>query len=57
MPGDMLQDPAVGGATEARDSHAAEPVVLVLLGPPGSGKSTFAEGVKRRQPGLWQRIN
>jgi replication-associated recombination protein RarA len=56
-PGDKPQDPAVGEATEARVSRAPEPVVLILVGPPGSGKSTFAEELKQRQPGLWQRIN
>lgn len=38
-------------------SEAPQPVVLILVGPPGSGKSTFAEELKSRTPGRWQRIN
>lgn len=41
----------------ASPSSGFKPAVVLLVGPPGAGKSTFAEDLMRRVPGHWERIN
>ena len=45
------------GAAASGPSTSFTPVVLLLVGPPGSGKSTFAGDLMCRVPGHWERIN
>lgn len=42
----------------AHDSLAAmRPVVLILVGVPGAGKSTFSAAMQAAAPGRWERVN
>jgi hypothetical protein len=34
-----------------------DPVMIILVGPPGCGKSTFSKAMEERVEGRWQRIN
>ena len=41
----------------ADGGNAFRPAVLILVGTPGAGKSTFAAALQAACPGRWQRIN
>ena len=42
----------------AHDNSAGmRPVVLVLVGVPGAGKSTFSAALQAASPGRWERVN
>ena len=45
------------GGTTINPQGGFRPAVVLLVGPPGSGKSTFSEDLMRRVPGCWERIN
>ena len=47
----------IAGHASAGMSGIPKAVVLILVGPPGAGKSTFAEELMRRAFGQWHRIN
>ena len=49
-----------GGGDAAPAAHVAavtQPVVLILVGLQGSGKSTFCQGLQQRSQLRWSRIN
>jgi hypothetical protein len=48
---------ASGAGQDSGTGQAVPPVVLVLVGVPGSGKSTFCADLDRLSPGRWLRIN
>ena len=48
---------AMQAGAASQTDHQFKPAVVLLVGPPGAGKSTFAEELRRRVPGCWQRIN
>ena len=41
----------------ADGGNAFRPAVLILVGAPGAGKSTFAAALQAACPGRWQRVN
>ena len=41
----------------SRVGGASSPVVLLLVGPPGSGKSTFSAALIAQAQALWTRVN
>ena len=38
-------------------ARPAQPVMIVLVGAPGSGKSTFAESLVKQSTLTWRRVN
>ncbi len=45
-------------AASADDSSAGmRPAVLILVGVPGAGKSTFSAALQAASPGRWERVN
>ncbi len=44
-------------AAEQKSTGSFRPVVLILVGVPGAGKSTFSAAVQAASPGMWQRVN
>ena len=44
-------------ALAGRASEVMAPVVLLLVGPPGSGKSTFSAALIAQAQALWTRVN
>ncbi len=50
-------DSTVAMAAVGRAGAASSPVVLLLVGPPGSGKSTFSAALIAKAQSLWTRVN
>ena len=48
---------SAGMSLASRVGGASSPVVLLLVGPPGSGKSTFSAALIAQAQALWTRVN
>ena len=47
----------IAPSSQSQDAAAAVPVVLILVGVPGSGKSTFCQKLMANAASPWCRIN
>ena len=55
-----LESKSIGHMPDARahtSSVEMRPVVVILVGVPGAGKSTFSAALQAASPGRWERVN